>query len=733
MKKSADAEYDFLDFWEANQKFFAMKQGTTKNLMHFKERFLRQAEVLQDLYGDAWFRNFAVKTKLYAAMMDIFIDALVDQEELLWLNWCRKCIQVTTLSELTTADATTGPKPDALAPLIGTYGDASSPKPFSAPTAAVADCCSPSDRDLIRWTDGPGASLAPLQSSSIGRPPTCQSTNPSTRVLIRPSAGIFTHTWTGPLSGDVQRASVNLHPRTSYVTVKGISQPSPTDILRNCHGHSTGRSTRSGVLAGLDPSHLEGIAADMDDDWGWVPEYLYIEGDIFRKNKYKNNTHIRVLKTSLSVLRLHDFSVAKRNSLLLFASKLTMGKSKNNKKVAIAAKAVNSTALTQGRISFLQKSRVETAKIRSKKESDDLDPPIHNNNSDINMEEVEHPLKYDRIVPNIDSSQWNLQTLAYLCTIHRACGQRNNKKEVVFGNELFLAWENEPDFHWPWCEGYLENFVDPPATESWEAAAEKLLQICDGDWNLVEQRIRAALDQDIKDEFIGNDRELVVYVRGLILGLAVQDPLVIFPLDEQLEDTTFTTEVEPRLLLELRPLAKVWAIAVELLGHPWTDPETTTVVTELSERRSAAKGRKRERDLDPSTARKLAPIDPRSPARGFFLEATPQPVRDSIAPDKEDAVMVDTTGPSVISPTNKPVNGEFAYWSDNDGSESGESAPDFSAPSNSDHPPTEVVVGNSPAPAQRANDPSATVLVDSHLSEPSPPKPSQLPAPPYNN
>ncbi|CAJ1943724.1 unnamed protein product [Cylindrotheca closterium] len=325
----------------------------------------------------------------------------------------------------------------------------------------------------------------------------------------------------------------------------------------------------------------------------------------------------------------------------------------------------------------------------------------------------------------------SLQSEACPC----ARGRRNNKKEVVFGNELFSAWENEPNFHWPWCEGYSKNFVNPPATESWEVAAKKLLQICDGDWNLVEQRIRAALDQDIKDEFIGNDRELVVYIRGLILGLAVQDPLVIFPLDEPLENTTFfnrywdfTLEVEPRLLLELRPLAKVWAIAVELLGHPWTDPETTTVVTELSERRSAAKGRKRERDLDPSTAMKPAPIDPHSPARGFFPEATPKPVRDSIAPDKEDAVMVDTTGPSVISPTNKPVNSEFAYWSDNDGSESVESAPDFSAPSNSDHPPTEAVVGNSPAPAQRANYPSAMVLVDSHLSEPSPPKPSPLPS-----
>ncbi|CAJ1945374.1 unnamed protein product [Cylindrotheca closterium] len=50
MKKSADAEYDFLDFLEANQKFFAMKQGTTENLMHFKEQFFRQAEVLQEIY-----------------------------------------------------------------------------------------------------------------------------------------------------------------------------------------------------------------------------------------------------------------------------------------------------------------------------------------------------------------------------------------------------------------------------------------------------------------------------------------------------------------------------------------------------------------------------------------------------------------------------------------------------------------------------------------------------------
>ncbi|CAJ1931206.1 unnamed protein product [Cylindrotheca closterium] len=40
MKKSADAEYDFLDFWEANQMFFAMKQEHTQKLDAFQGRIL---------------------------------------------------------------------------------------------------------------------------------------------------------------------------------------------------------------------------------------------------------------------------------------------------------------------------------------------------------------------------------------------------------------------------------------------------------------------------------------------------------------------------------------------------------------------------------------------------------------------------------------------------------------------------------------------------------------------
>ena len=39
-----------------------------------------------------------------ALLMDIFIDAEVDQDTLLWLNWCPTHLNVTTLSDITTAD-----------------------------------------------------------------------------------------------------------------------------------------------------------------------------------------------------------------------------------------------------------------------------------------------------------------------------------------------------------------------------------------------------------------------------------------------------------------------------------------------------------------------------------------------------------------------------------------------------------------------------------------------------
>ena len=39
-----------------------------------------------------------------ALLMDLFIEAEVDQETLLWMNWCRMFLNVTTLSDIVTAD-----------------------------------------------------------------------------------------------------------------------------------------------------------------------------------------------------------------------------------------------------------------------------------------------------------------------------------------------------------------------------------------------------------------------------------------------------------------------------------------------------------------------------------------------------------------------------------------------------------------------------------------------------
>ncbi|CAJ1933741.1 unnamed protein product, partial [Cylindrotheca closterium] len=72
------------------------------------------------------------------------------------------------------------------------------------------------------------------------------------------------HNWTGPLPGDVQRASVDLHPRTAYVTVTGTAPVDPPDP----------ETLPASIL------HIwRELAADMDNECGWVPEYIYIDGD----------------------------------------------------------------------------------------------------------------------------------------------------------------------------------------------------------------------------------------------------------------------------------------------------------------------------------------------------------------------------------------------------------------------------------------------------------------------
>ena len=413
-----------------------------------------------------------------------------------------------------------------------------------------------------------------------------------------------------------------------------------------------------------------------------------------------------------------------------------MVKSKKSTKGAKPSKASSSTSLNQSRISFAQKTRVETAESRSKMESDDLDPIV--NSDDSVMEEVE-TLPVDEVFSTIDPSRWNLQYLSNICTIRNARARRDDDNKILFGNSLFSDWDDDPDFHWPWCEGYLELFSDPPTSSTWEREANELLKASNGDWTKVESNIKGSLDFSLRDDFVGKELEVVDRIRGLALGLAVQDPLVIFPLTEVADPTTFcnrywdfTAEDDPLLLLEARPLAMVWALASTILGHPWVDPATTTVPSECAERQQSTLDRKRDRDGD-DLANRPAPVDPRSPDRGYFPEAVPKPVQER--PPNDDVDMSDSEHPAavIISPPgklldpNQPTKQLLQYFSDDESASDSEG--DFPPPvghqRQADKPPSEVVLGDpSATPTRLMNDPSVTVLNstdDPSLKRPSPP------------
>ncbi|CAJ1969840.1 unnamed protein product [Cylindrotheca closterium] len=209
-------------------------------------------------------------------LMDIFIDALVDQEDLLWLIWCRQYLQVTTLSELTTADgcsltaASLAGQPSGHFVTSYNWPRTRRPgpshwdlwrrvlsqavlRPYSR-RRRLLQPLGPWSDSLDRWTWLFSRTALILfhrtdKNLAIYRPINSRSHKTFRRDLH--------HTWTGTLPGDVQRASVNLHPRTAYVTVTGTAPVDPPDQ----------ESLPASIL------HIwRELAADMDDDWGWVSE-----------------------------------------------------------------------------------------------------------------------------------------------------------------------------------------------------------------------------------------------------------------------------------------------------------------------------------------------------------------------------------------------------------------------------------------------------------------------------
>jgi len=196
----------------------------------------------------------------------------------------------------------------------------------------------------------------------------------------------------------------------------------------------------------------------------------------------------------------------------------------------------------------------------------------------------------------------------------------------------------------------------------------------------------------------------------------------------------FTAEDDPLFLLEIRPLAMMWALASTILGHPWVDPATTTVTSEFADRQKSILDRKRHREGDDS-AERTAPVDPRSPDRGYFPDAVLKPVQERAQDD--DVEMSDSEQPAVIisppvkgrEPSTTPSQKLQQYFSDDDSASDSEG--DFSSPAGvrrqADKPPLEVVLADpSATPTRPTDDPSFTVLnsTDAPILAKSPPAPS---------
>ena len=214
-------------------------------------------------------------------LMDIFIDALVDQDELKWLNWCRQYLRVTTLSELVTADGRSLTAAALEGRPSGNFVDEYNWPRCMRPRATHWDLWRrvlnqtvlrpySNNRRLLEplgpWTDSVDRWnwLLSLSASRLFHringtwesylPIHSRTTSTFRRAQHQP--------WSGPTPSDVQRVTVEIS-RNSYVKLTGrgnaedFSDEPPSSILQ------TWREW----------------ASEMSAEWGWVPEQIHIEGD----------------------------------------------------------------------------------------------------------------------------------------------------------------------------------------------------------------------------------------------------------------------------------------------------------------------------------------------------------------------------------------------------------------------------------------------------------------------
>ncbi|CAJ1956966.1 unnamed protein product [Cylindrotheca closterium] len=228
-----------------------------------------------------------------ALLIDLFIDLEVDQDDLLWLNWCRMFLQVATVSDITTADGryirqciwngfrddtyrtpynwprtvrpgrpywelwqrtlsrallpSHGQHHPLLQPLGHWHDNFESWNWLWSPTVGLFH------REGAAWTH-----LALVGSSTTSRRYAPSGSHSGTDSLQRPSSW-----WTCPLPSDVLRATVRPLSGSDWVLITGTGLPTlppsdPTPSILNAWQTSTNLCT---------------------DYYGWVPDEIGVHGD----------------------------------------------------------------------------------------------------------------------------------------------------------------------------------------------------------------------------------------------------------------------------------------------------------------------------------------------------------------------------------------------------------------------------------------------------------------------
>ena len=248
-----------------------------------------------------------------ALLMDIFINAEVDQHTLLWLNNCRMFLNVSTLADITTAD---GARIKRTA--WNGIRDDSSPKRFSWPRTIR-----PSEQYWEIWRSCLQESVIKPHDNTRGLRQRLGKWNddfdrwpwlfsPSENALLRR----FGSCWTTLVP--VSYRSTN---RTFWIPQGLIprTQPIPLDAVRvsvdiSKHRHPISRaqpfefcSTGTALITGLgDPKDEPLPILKLLDRWqqlqdlmvgqyGWVPEHIRIQGSEAELIEALQNGHLRII------------------------------------------------------------------------------------------------------------------------------------------------------------------------------------------------------------------------------------------------------------------------------------------------------------------------------------------------------------------------------------------------------------------------------------------------------